>query len=492
MIQEWRIPNRHVIARWNPLSIANSLGELSSTKHSDIKVDSTQSHNDARLRWNLDKNIFTAIDFVSSAFLHGDMSEVQDARSLIQKSVNERIDIPILVRKLLVVDEEDSLFSQPYGQRAEIAKMKKHLIKYPRDCVRWAELAWHYLLQGQLNRAERALLVAYGLNPNNRYIIRSITRLYVHLKELDKALRYASISDVVEFDPWTISNQIAVSNILGRPSKFIKSGRILLEDNSNNPRSLSELASELGTMDFASGNIKRGKRKFVKACESPHENALAQIFWISSKDTQTEQKEFEPIGVPYNYEAKVYSLLSEEPDWNNIFINVKEWAKYQPFSKTPIMLGSSIAASLLDDYTSALDILRIGHEINKNDPFIINNYVYTYALMGDEAKAKEKLALIDIASLRGQEQIIFKATRGLIEYRFGNAELGRSLYFKAAELAKKSGDMYLYYSALIHLAREEKRQGNRIDSLLAEVGKDDKYTRAVFLNSYMKKFELCL
>jgi tetratricopeptide (TPR) repeat protein len=491
MIQDWRIRNRHTIARWNPLTTAQALGELNSMKTKNPNIlSNTDSIEHYRSVWLKEKNLFAAIDFVSLAFIQGDVSIAQEAGQFISSKFNELSDMPVLMRKLLSADREDTIFTQIGIPVMEIARIKKYLINHPRDSIRWVELAWYYLIQGQNIKAEKALLIAYELTPNNRYIIRSISRFYLHMKEFDKALSYATRSDIVKNDPWTMSNQIAISNINRRTSKLVKPGILLLENKSISPRALSELASELGTMDFSSGNIKKGKRKFQQACCDPHENALAQVYWVDSNIASTGYIEEESRKVPFSAEAKVYAQLNNDPNWHTVLSYVNEWVEYQPFSKSPIILGSSVAASLLDDYNSSIDLLNIGYRVHKNDPMIINNYSYTYTLMGKENEAREKMSMINWRSLSDIERIVLTATRGLIEYRFGNASIGKTYYTNALTLAKEINDMNTYYSALMHLVYEERLIGNDVDGYIGELMKAIKYINNGVMKAFISKHGL--
>jgi Tfp pilus assembly protein PilF len=486
MIQEGQIRNRHVIARWNPLHIAQSLGELNSVSNkSKSNYLDNSSIKEYQTKWIINKNIFTAIDFASSALLHDDASVAQDAFDFIRKELDANTNLPPLVRRLLL-DDNEAQRTALLVPRAEVNKLKKHLIEYPRDSIMWVELAWHYLVQGQLSQSERALRIAHNITPNNRHVIRSFSRFYVHTTDIDKAIYFATKNDIIKNDPWVVSNQIAISNTYGKTSWLVKHGVMLLNNSSINPGALSELASELGTMDFTSGDRKKGKKKFVQAYIMPHENAMAQISWVDKNIINVDIPDLD--NVPYNYEAKVHSLFCDSPNWDMIITNIKKWAKYQPISLKPITLGSYIAVNIIKNYELALELLRNGKALSKNDCTLVNNYIYTLILMGRYKEAESELASIDISAFKDRDRTSITATRGLMEYRYGDKDKGHAHYIEAAEMAKSSNNMTDYYYVLVHLAREQLRIGKDIGAILMEIDKGQKYTKDFLLNATIKEF----
>jgi len=488
MIQKEIIKNRHVIARL--AAPHNSLlhGEFNSTKYSNESVDNQTSLLKNQYSWLREKNVFTAIEFISSAFLHGDISKAQDAFVFLKNELSLRSDIPILLQQLLI-DENLTLFPEVSDNQEGVNKLRKLLIKYPWNSIRWVELAWHHLLLGNHYKAEKALLVAHYISPNTRYVIRALSRFYIHTNNFEKALYYATKNDIIKHDPWVLSNQIAISNMCKKTSRHTKNGIILLENTSIHPAALSELASELGTMDYIAGNTKKGRKKFQQSCIKPHENAMAQISWVNRNIGHAGNHEFMYTHTDNDYEAQIYTLMTEKPDWKKIFEITQKWVAYQPFSKPPIYFGSTIAASLLDDYSSAMNLLSAGFAINSNDNIIINNMIYTYTLMGEKKKANNMLPLINNKKLTDYEKVCLLATKGLIEYRFGNVQKGKTLYIEA-ELLSKKVNKDLYYTALAHHAREEKRIGNNIDYFISILKKGTETSKDSFLCAYIKKNNL--
>ena len=50
----------------------------------------------------------------------------------------------------------------------------------------WVELARLYIMHDQVEKAERALLTALHLAPDNRFVLRSATRFFIHTDQFEK------------------------------------------------------------------------------------------------------------------------------------------------------------------------------------------------------------------------------------------------------------------------------------------------------------------
>ena len=104
---------------------------------------------------------------------------------------------------------------------------------------------------------------------------------------------------------------------------------------------------------------------------------------------------------------------------------------------------------------------------------VLNNYAYALILNGNLKEASDIVQRIN-SLFDFQHDTILCATNGLLQYRTGNPELGKSMYLNAVELAKQKNDQELYYRAILYFAREEQRLGNDIRGLL-EIVNSAKY-----------------
>jgi tetratricopeptide (TPR) repeat protein len=119
----------------------------------------------------------------------------------------------------LVGDDEMGLTLPPQRQnveRMEIAEYRKSLILEPRNPIAWVQMALSYTNLGQNLHAERAMRRALQLAPHDRYVLRSMTRLLVHISRADEAHDLLKRNDRTPHDPWLLASEIATSSIAGQ------------------------------------------------------------------------------------------------------------------------------------------------------------------------------------------------------------------------------------------------------------------------------------
>lgn len=263
----------------------------------------------------------------------------------------------------------------------------------------------------------------------------------------------------------------------------------MIENTSINPASLSELASELGTMDYISDNRRSGRRKLEIAKIIPHENSIAQMIWIDQRVAPIGPIISNICSPKYNYKAEAKQFIAQEK-WKDAVEIIRKWQSYQPFSKTHEMDGSYFDVDFLDDPRQAIQILDIGRVSNPHDPDITNNYIYSLIMNGDLEKASEQLRYQPVPSSLEADNLSLIATWGLWWYRKGCADIGKTFYELAIEQAHRLNQSDLEYRAMVYFAREEKRIGNDI-SHLRSILLNSKYREAYQSHlPLIKKFEL--
>ena len=489
MIQNTTLQERHTLPRWNSLANAKKIGELSPVKVSSGTLHIPEEYDLDNLlqQWNEEKNLPLAVEIISAAMLSSrqdDISAVEDfARSAV---TNLSDDNPLLAEFLLDTISTPSYLVNEHHVRVE--RLKKALIEYPQNSLLWSELSREYTILGQEKKSARAIHIAHSLAPENRLILRSLARFYSHSGDPEKAIFYLQRSPILKEDPWVLSSEIALCNETGRTSKNIKLGQRMLANTNFQPLALSELASELGTMDFFSGNSKQGKRKFEIATRNPHENAVAQITWVHKNAHDVSSIISAIPETAFNFEAETRRLFYAQ-DWNNSLHYAGLWQEYQPFSREPAMHASFIATEFLMDYKKAEEMIDYGLTSNPNDAGLLNNYIYLLILSGNLTRAESELARADKLAPQSDD-IALTATKGLWYYRTGIPELGKLFYQKAIETARREKNTDSWYRATLCLAREEKRCRNPISELIKQI-EDPKYASLrKFYDTLIKNFGL--
>lgn len=469
MIFEGTQKERHTVPRWNSIKTAENLGELSS--HLVTKENKHNAFCDVLdellIEWNKERSLPLAIEIISYVKLSGNTTNISEVIDYACRTISQLDAIPPLLNEFLREEPSGNSYAVLDTHEISIEKIKKSLINYPRNPLLWCELAREYTILGQYSKSEKAIKVAYGLAPANRIILRSISRYYVHIGDIERALKYLRNSPILNTDPWILSAEIAISNKLGRTSKNIKLARNMLLSDKYSPLSISELASELGTMDFISGNSKQGKKKIELASIQPFENAVAQIAWINKNVFELNNIILKMPSPECSYEANT-RWCYEAQQWETAAAFSGLWQEYQPFSKEPAMTSSFIFSEYLGDYEKAKTTLICGLKSNPNDINLLNNYAYSLILNNELHEARTNLEAA-IKTCKDDYNIPLIATEGLFAYRTGDEEYGRLRYLQAIELAKRMNDQDVLYRAILCFAREEKIQGNSIDGLLAEI-----------------------
>lgn len=471
MIQSGASQNRHTLPRWNRIKIAVELGEFDSARKPSHPTYATQDNlPDLLEQWKTEKNLPLAIEIISAYKFSQHDEDISSILEYAKTATSTISDVPPLLKEFLFDPERDTTIADSHQKNIE--RIKKSLTNYPRNPLLWSELSREYTIMGQREKSDKAIRVAFNIAPENRTILRAIAQFYAHFGDFEQALFFLRNSPLVKVDPWVLSSEIALSNEVGRTSKHIKIGQKMILDENFHPLALSELSSELGTMDFVSGNSKQGKRKFELATIAPYENAVAQIIWVNKNAYNVDSiiKNIPPTSCNFEAQARWFFYNGK---WKDACDLAGMWQEYQPFSREPAMISSFIAADFLMDYQSAEVSLKCGLKSNPSDLGLLNNYIYVLTLSGKLDEASNTLERVN--KLCPENNITLTATEGLFLYRRGDPEAGRAKYLSALEMARKEKDLDLYYRALLCFAREEKRVGHPISGLVQQI-EDKKYS----------------
>ena len=323
MIRTCVADKRHIIPRWNSTDVANALGETSPlcrVEQPQFIVKETEHLLSLLHDWKLEKNLPLAIEIISSSkIIKNTQIDISEVEQYARQHINRMNNAPVLLRDIIGLDSPDTPSisgSHTDKVRQTIAILKHSLMKSPRTALNWCELARNYLVLGQLHKCEYALHVARLLAPDHRAVLRALAHFYVHIGDVEKGLYYLRKSPALSFDPWILSSEIALSNEANTTSKFVKLGQQMIEDTNINPAALSELAGELGSMDFVADNKRKGKRKIEIAKKVPHENSVAQMTWINQKVCKIDNLISDMAEPKCNYEAVAKQVIEQE-NWSH-------------------------------------------------------------------------------------------------------------------------------------------------------------------------------
>ncbi len=475
MAVNYKIEERRVIPNWRDFRRTVKLKELSvSGVVPVVKIDLTTIIND----WNENNSIGTAAELVNGSFLaeEYDFKEIKEATQYIinhsDKSSNVLLDIARSINdynigsgnlgsfnlKELEVDSLEQFQTHFENQTIyRILSRTRNLTRIElRNPIVWVDLSRLYAFFGQEDKAEKAMIVALELAPDNRYVLRSATRLFIHFEKHEKALYYLRKSDATKSDPWLISAHIATSSMMNRYSPLIKSGIILANSRNYSDYELTELTSSLGTLEYQEGSMKKAKKFLQQSIISPNDNSLAQMEWLGYKEKAfaIDAPSFKNVSNPF--EAFAFDAY-KAGNWIEVINNCVFWFLDIPYSKRPVLLGSYVASMFLKDYKAATMLCEAGLKAKPNDPILLNNIAYSLLMMNELDKAEPYLNAmfkIKFSTLATDDAIPIQATFGLAAFRSGEVETGQRYYEQAITAAQESKNDYMEKLAILTYFRE--------------------------------------
>ncbi len=484
--------DRRIIPRWRQSVVTARLGELDGPA-SAAPIPQLEMHyfEEALRAWVHEPTLENAGDLISAALVVGrSSSEVSDAAHFVASHDSVARSAASLARLVLDgatgVEVKQTTDDTTLLSRLRIASMRRVLADYPNDPLQWTDLAREYVIAGQKRPAIRAIERALASGGENRFVLRSATRLFLHLGQPDRALDILHRSVTTRSDPWLLAAQIATSQVAGRPPEFIAGSRRLLKSSKFGALALSELASAVGSLEFAAGDSKTAKKLIRQSLEDPTENAVAQAGWMARRLNGLEVTA-QAMAVPRSFEAGAWRAYMEAR-WEASAQECAQWLDDEPFSKRPAEFGSFLAATAIRDFEQCITFANRGLIANPGDAGLTNNLVVALAKLGRMEEARSQFESIERPAAEAGTEITLVATAGLLEFRSGRVDAGRALYLEAIEAARAAGKRQPAAMAFLHLAEEELKVRSPMASetlRLAEVacvGFSDTSLVAAYLN----------
>lgn len=438
---------RHLIPRWRPLEKSVVLGELwypQTRDRPDLNRGLAQLEND----WHTHETLAYACDFAASAIISGQPEKALGVRSTLSESGG----VFSLVADTL--DRPDTAWQDLDPTLG--TTLRDTLRRDLRNPIRWLDLAHIQFCHGHIDAAEKSIKVAVQLAPSNRYILRAVSTFYVAIGEPERALHIVRPIASELRDPWLVSTEIAISCVSDGRSRLIRKGRNLLQQEVWSPRSVSELASEIGTIELGEGRTKKSRSLFQTSLLDPTDNAVAQAVSIATGGPETWLSELvESASQLHSHAAEALAYRSEyESDFASALSYAIEWLEDQPFSPRAVHYASYMASTGVQDWAMGAELARRGLKVHPRDTVLRNNLAYALIELGllDDARSQLDAALQQ--SSAEDFDAVLTATRGLLAYRAGRANEGRIFYESAARIARHKGHDRVEAISLCFHARE--------------------------------------
>ena len=447
---------RQLIPRWRTFTLTNSRMELAAPRAfgQSSHEPKTSSDFDNKFRqWKLTPTLMSAAELVSASLVEAKEEMAGQAAAYI---LSNRSGAKPLVRYLAAQTIERTRTTSKQANYDELlTAARKHQWRertrmYPQNALAWVELSLCELIEGRDRSAVRAMTVALQLAPSNRHVVRSASRLFVHLDDKERAYDTVARSGTIVSDPWLIAAEIAIASLADKNPRFVKQGRRLLESGRYHPRQVTELAGALGTLEFAAGRRKKARDLFLLSLVNPTGNTLAQLEWMAymrrlSLNGQYRMEEWHETDEAMAYRFGRMGELAKVPDV------CKKWLMTEPFAGRPYVVAST-ALTIIGDWRGVMKFTESGLKMHPTVGQLLNNHAFALAHLGKLPEALRTLAKVDDDDKRST--LIAKANRGLVAMRMKKYEMGRKLYLDAISGFQKEGWDKLSDVARIYFARE--------------------------------------
>ncbi len=331
-------------------------------------------------------------------------------------------------------------------------RLRRRLIERPRDVVARVDLALAHIVLGNREQARRQMLTALQLGRSNRFVVRGAATLFATLEEPDVGYWALTSADLHRRDPWVMASALALADLADLKAE-VRAARELLTIGSFGPADISELTSELGTLEGLSGKRSRAKQLFADSLRAPNDNTLAQATWASSELDLDLRLEDSPIDGAYEAQLRAFT---KDGAWEAAHKSGVLWQRDQSFSQEAALATSFVAAVGLEDYEAALAATEIGMRAHPSDGGLRNNAAFAAAHLGRLEDAELHLAAAGLTHDPDQLHTV-EATRGLIAFRRGNVAAGRERYRTAVDGFREDKSPYQVVMALLLWAIEEAR-----------------------------------
>lgn len=451
MNSTFSIKRGHVVPKWLNFSDALRKSEIITPRKHPFKINQITKENvDQEYKeFKESPSIDNAFSLLSAAIITNDNQLKRDIAFFLKKKIKPSELSLDLVEKVLDVEEDKDGLPDI---NLQIAKIKKWVSKYPKSAIPWVELGRFYTIKGQHNKASRAVTVALNLAPTDRYIVRCGVRFFLHIFDFDSAWYYIHKANKNLRDPWLKATEINVSLLAKKRTPNFKN--ILPSD----PLSIdvfhySELYETFGLLELDDGNINKAKKQFKIAWKNPAETVITHGEWVIRNKLQGLRE-----SSTLDYDRSLEALTWIQYYKLNIDAALKtagEWELEETYSRSPYMVRASIACNA-GFPNEAAEILRRGLLINPDDPPLLNNLCYSLLKAGDVYKAEKVFSRMRPEETGNKERlIVYLATKGLLEFKRGNALLGKELYFSAIDKSRKIGSRYFEAKAYLNLVLAE-------------------------------------
>ena len=257
--------HRDIVPRWLSLGKTVEKGELLPTLKQPRDFSPLASHtlhfNKRLEEWMGYRDWESAEELITTACVTGETNHkgvISAAEYYLDNSAGA-----VGIKKICagIIGGDNSAPQSELETSASISLLRAIVKNYPRNSLAWSELSRQYALSGSLDKAKKAMMVAYQLSEGHRYVVRNSVRLAFHLREPDLAFYFANIRNA-QVDPWLAAALVSSSKASDRSVPHWRRLRCLLSNDNFSQFSKSELASSIATVMVEGGKSKLARKMF--------------------------------------------------------------------------------------------------------------------------------------------------------------------------------------------------------------------------------------
>ena len=183
---------RHVVPRWRPFGVSAGLSELDAFRKTAVLAakPSPEEVHEAVQQWRRHRTPFHAADVVDIALLLDDPSVGTGAAEFLLSEGGSELSTHVarsLLTPVSLLQPEPQIDLEPADKYRRIAVAKRRLVLAPYDAITWIDIAREYSALGQYRPAMRAITSALSLAPDDRFVLRSASRFFLHLRDPEQA-----------------------------------------------------------------------------------------------------------------------------------------------------------------------------------------------------------------------------------------------------------------------------------------------------------------
>ena len=440
------LPRRRLIPKWRSISATLSKSESTSIDRNDVKLflGDEEDLNKAIALWrdskspgflgevlsfSVHENLTTKIREVANEAIKSNV-----AATPVQRRVMQEFSQGLIGDYSSQLLNESSI-SQGYPYQAHVSKLRSLLRAAPENVFALLDYAQFQAAAGKIISAERAIITARELAPNNRIVLRTAARFYVHARNPEFAHNLIKLHSRTPGDPWLMASEISLANTINAKPYFLSKGkRFILDQRNISPAHMTELAGSIAIEEINSGSLKLAREHQRKALLAPNDNVIAQA--IGQADLfgiHLDGPVVQGALAASNEALMLRSWIDLEPEMVEIY--AQKWHMEEPFSSRPIVMLSTLYANR-GDFDKAYQWVRIGLISDPHDVGLLTNLAYIQARKGNINDSRIAIRALKHLNF-GLANAFADANEGLLAYMQGAYEVGDGYYEAALDFLEK-------------------------------------------------------